>query len=253
MGMDTPRAPLDQSRITAALSRYWRVSVVDLTTSTQDDLATKANAGEAKNGDVIIANYQSAGRGRLDRTFIAPASTALLFSIYLQPQRERDDWGFLPLLAGFSIADTLRKINANVSIKWPNDLLIDEMKIGGIISTAAGSGVVIGIGINVSTTASELPVETATSLKLAGVSKLDRNFLLPLLLNAFETDFTAWDQGESFLEKYSQLSATRGREVTIIGPAESAMRSRAQSFDEQGRLHLEDGQIVTVGDVIHLR
>ncbi len=253
MGMDTPRAPLDQSRITAALSRYWRVSVVDLTTSTQDDLATKANAGEAKNGDVIIANYQSAGRGRLDRTFIAPASTALLFSIYLQPQRERDDWGFLPLLAGFSIADTLRKINANVSIKWPNDLLIDEMKIGGIISTAAGSGVVIGIGINVSTTASELPVETATSLKLAGVSKLDRNFLLPLLLNAFETDFTAWDQGESFLERYSQLSATRGREVTIIGPAESAMRSRAQSFDEQGRLHLEDGQIVTVGDVIHLR
>jgi BirA family biotin operon repressor/biotin-[acetyl-CoA-carboxylase] ligase len=253
MGMDTPRAPLDQSRITAALSRYWRVSVVDLTTSTQDDLATKANAGEAKNGDVIIANYQSAGRGRLDRTFIAPASTALLFSIYLQPQRERDDWGFLPLLAGFSIADTLRKINANVSIKWPNDLLIDEMKIGGIISTAAGSGVVIGIGINVSTTASELPVETATSLKLAGVSKLDRNFLLPLLLNAFETDFTAWDQGESFLEKYSQLSATRGREVTIIGPAESAMRSRAQTFDEQGRLHLEDGQIVTVGDVIHLR
>jgi len=253
MGMDTPRAPLDQSRITAALSRYWRVSVVDLTTSTQDDLATKANAGEAKNGDVIIANYQSAGRGRLDRTFIAPASTALLFSIYLQPQRERDDWGFLPLLAGFSIADTLRKINANVSIKWPNDLLIDEMKIGGIISTAAGSGVVIGIGINVSTTASELPVETATSLNIAGVSKLDRNLLLPLLLNAFETDFTAWDQGESFLERYSQLSATRGREVTIIGPAESAMRSRAQSFDEQGRLHLEDGQIVTVGDVIHLR
>jgi len=253
MGMDTPRAPLDQSRITAALSRYWRVSVVDLTTSTQDDLATKANAGEAKNGDVIIANHQSAGRGRLDRTFIAPASTALLFSIYLQPQRERDDWGFLPLLAGFSIADTLRKINANVSIKWPNDLLIDEMKIGGIISTAAGSGVVIGIGINVSTTASELPVETATSLKIAGVSKLDRNLLLPLLLNAFEIDFTAWDQGESFLERYSQLSATRGREVTIIGPAESAMRSRAQSFDEQGRLHLEDGQIVTVGDVIHLR
>ena len=253
MGMDTPRAPLDQSRITAALSRYWRVSVVDLTTSTQDDLAAKANAGEAKNGDVIIANYQSAGRGRLDRTFIAPASTALLFSIYLQPQRERDDWGFLPLLVGFSIADTLRKINVNVSIKWPNDLLIDEMKLGGIISTAAGSGVVIGIGINVSTTASELPVETATSLKLAGVSKLDRNFLLPLLLNAFETDFTAWDQGESFLEKYSQLSATRGREVTIIGPAESAMRSRAQTFDEQGRLHLEDGQIVTVGDVIHLR
>ena len=253
MGMDTPRAPLDQSRIASALSRYWRVSVVDLTASTQDDLVEKVNAGEGRNGDVIIANFQSAGRGRLDRTFLAPPSTALLFSVYLNPERVRDDWSFIPLLAGFSIADTLRKIGADVSIKWPNDLLINEMKLGGIISTAAGSGVIIGIGINVSTTVSELPVESATSLAIAGVRKLDRNFLLSLLLNAFESDFTAWDQGESFLEKYSQLSATQGREVTIIGPAESSMKSRAQSFDQQGRLHLEDGQIVTVGDVIHLR
>ncbi len=253
MGIDTPRAPLDQSRIASALSRYWRVSVVDLTASTQDDLVHKVNAGEGRSGDAIVANYQSAGRGRLDRTFLAPPSTALLFSIYLKPERARDDWGFIPLLAGFSIADTLRKIGADVSIKWPNDLLINEMKLGGIISTAAGSGVIVGIGINVSTTVDELPVEGATSLAIVGLSKLDRNFLLPLLLNAFESDFTAWDQGESFLEKYSQLSATQGREVTIVGPASSSIKSLAQSFDEQGRLHLEDGQIVTVGDVIHLR
>jgi BirA family biotin operon repressor/biotin-[acetyl-CoA-carboxylase] ligase len=253
MGIDTPRAPLDQSRIASALSRYWRVSVVELTTSTQDDLANKIIAGDAKSGDVIVANYQSAGRGRLDRTFLAPPSTALLFSLYLHPQRVHDDWGFLPLLAGYSIADTLRKISADVSIKWPNDLLIDELKVGGIISTAAGSGVIIGIGINVSSTVTELPVETATSLSLAGVDKLDRNFLLPLLLNALEKDFTAWDKGESFLEKYSRLSATQGREITIVGPSESTIRSRAKSFDEQGQLLLEDGQAVTVGDVVHLR
>ena len=112
---------------------------------------------------------------------------------------------------------------------------------------------VIGVGINVSTTTSELPVEGATSLALAGVTKLDRNFLLPLLLNAFEMDFTEWDQGESFLEKYSTLSGTQGREVTIVGPSESTIRSSALFFDEQGRLHLKGGQIVTVGDVIHLR
>jgi BirA family biotin operon repressor/biotin-[acetyl-CoA-carboxylase] ligase len=184
---------------------------------------------------------------------IAPPSTALLFSLYLDPKRSRDNWGFIPLLAGYSIADTLRKVKANVLVKWPNDLQIDELKLGGIISTAAGSGVIIGIGINVSTTVVELPVERATSLAIAGVTKLDRNHLLPLLLNAFEKDFTAWDQGESFLEKYSQLSATQGREITIVGPSESTIRSRAKSFDEQGRLLLEDGQIVTVGDVIHLR
>jgi len=253
MGTDTPRAPLDQSRITSALSQYWRVSVVDLTTSTQDDLAKKIISGEGASGDVIVANYQSAGRGRLDRSFLAPPSTALLFSIYLHPERPRDDWGFIPLLAGFSLADTLRKIGANISIKWPNDLLIEEMKLGGIISTIAGPGVIIGIGINVSTTIDELPIDTATSLAIAGVTKLDRNFLLPLLLNAFEKDFTAWDQGESFLDKYSQLSATLDKEVTIVGPSESRIQSRARSFDESGRLHLTDGQIVTVGDVIHLR
>jgi BirA family biotin operon repressor/biotin-[acetyl-CoA-carboxylase] ligase len=253
MGTDAPRAPLDQSRITSTSSQYWRVSVVDLTASTQDDLAEKVAAGNAKNGDVIVTNYQSAGRGRLDRTFLAPPSTALLFSLYLDPKRSRDDWGFIPLLAGYSIADTLRKVNANVSIKWPNDLLIDEMKLGGIIATAVGSGVVVGIGINVSMSVDELPVETATSLALAGVTKLDRNFLLPLLLNSFEQDFTSWDTGESFLDKYSQLSVTQGREVTVSGPAENSIRSRAIAFDEQGRLHLEDGQIVTVGDVIHLR
>jgi BirA family biotin operon repressor/biotin-[acetyl-CoA-carboxylase] ligase len=227
--------------------------VVDLTTSTQDDLARKITEGAAKKGDVIIANYQSAGRGRLDRTFLAPPSTALLFSIYLLPQRSHDDWGFIPLLAGFSIADTLRKINAHITIKWPNDLLIDEMKVGGIISTVVGEGVVIGVGINVSTTVTELPVEGATSLAIAGVGKLDRNFLLPLLLNSLEKDFTEWDQGESFLEKYSLLSATAGREVTVVGPSHGKIESRAISFDEQGRLHLAGGQIVTVGDVIHLR
>ena len=253
MGIDAPRAPLDQSRITAALSRYWRVSVVDLTASTQDDLAEKIIAGDGKSGDVIVANYQSAGRGRLDRSFLAPPSTALLFSIYLNPKRSRNDWGFIPLLAGFSIAHTLGKIGANVSIKWPNDLLIDEKKVGGIISTAVGQGVIIGIGINTSTTTAELPVENATSLALADVTKLDRNFLLPLLLNAFEMDFMQWDKGESFLEKYSLLSGTQGREVVIAGPSESTIQSRAISFDEQGRLHLEDGQIVTVGDVVHLR
>ena len=117
MGIDAPRAPLDQSRIASALSRYWRVSVVDLTASTQDDLVNKVNAGDAKSGDVIVANYQSAGRGRLDRTFLAPPSTALLVSLYLHPKRSRDDWGFIPLLAGYSIADTWRKVNAHVSIK----------------------------------------------------------------------------------------------------------------------------------------
>lgn len=253
MSTDMARAPLDQSRISASSSQYWRVSVVDLTQSTHDDLAVKITSGEAKHGDVIVANYQSAGRGRLDRTFTAPPSTALLFSLYLTPQRAREDWGFIPLLAGYSIADTLIKIGAPVQIKWPNDLLINEEKLGGIISTVQGDGLMVGIGFNVSSEKSELPVEHATSLALAGVKKVDRNFLLPLLLNAFEKDFTAWDEGATFLDAYSQISATLGREVTITVPGGHQHRGLAASIDILGQLHLADGTIVSVGDVIHLR
>ncbi|MFM9150961.1 MAG: biotin--[acetyl-CoA-carboxylase] ligase [Candidatus Planktophila sp.] len=253
MGTDSPRAPLDQSKITAALSRYWRVSVVDLTPSTQDDLLKKIASGDANCGDVILANYQSAGRGRLGRSFIAPESTALLFSLYLTPHRNRDFWGFIPLLAGLSIANTLRKIGADLSIKWPNDLLINDRKVGGIISTAAGDGVVVGIGINVSNTARELPVDHATSLAIAGLTQLDRNFLLPLLLNTLEKDFVLWDNGESLLDRYTKICATIGQEISIEQPGGHTIQSRALRIDELGQLHLENGDHVSVGDVIHLR
>jgi len=253
MGIDMPRAPLDQSQITASLSQYWRVSVLDLTTSTQDDLIKKISAGDARNGDVIVANFQSAGKGRLDRTFSAPASTALLFSIYLTPQRSHIEWGFLPLLAGLSIAETLNKINPIISIKWPNDLLINEKKIGGIISRIEGDGVVIGIGINVSMQREELPVPTATSLGLEGFLHLDRNELLSLILSAIESDFNQWEKGGSLTTRYQALSSSIGRDVRIELPGGRELQSKAQSVDDLGRLHLEDGHIVSVGDVIHLR
>jgi BirA family transcriptional regulator, biotin operon repressor / biotin---[acetyl-CoA-carboxylase] ligase len=253
MGIDMPRAPLDQSQIAATLSHYWRVSVVDLTTSTQSDLAEKINAGDAHSGDVIVADFQSAGRGRLDRTFSAPVSTALLFSLYLTPQRSRTEWGFLPLLAGISVAETLNTVNAGISIKWPNDLLINEKKVGGIISTIHGDGVIIGVGINISMSVQELPVENATSLGLAGVALLDRNLLLSKILNSFETDFMRWDLGESFMDRYLDLSATIMRNVQIELPGGREILAKAISIDEQGQLNLDDGQIVSVGDVIHLR
>ena len=248
-----PRAPLDQSAIAAASSQYWRVSVVDLTTSTQEDLAEKISTGDAHNGDVIVANFQSAGRGRLDRSFSAPASTALLFSFYFTPTQHRADWGFIPLLAGVSVAKTLNELNAGVLIKWPNDLLIKQKKVGGIISTIHNEGVIVGIGINVSMTTEELPVSSATSLELEGVLTLDRNDLLAKILNGLESEFNQWDQGRLFVDQYKVLSATIGAEVRIELPGGQQILSKAISIDNRGQLHLEDGQIVSVGDVIHLR
>jgi BirA family biotin operon repressor/biotin-[acetyl-CoA-carboxylase] ligase len=253
MGIDMPRAPLDQSAIAAALSQYWRVSVVDLTASTQDDLMKKITAGDSRNGEVIIANYQSAGRGRLDRTFSAPASTALLFSLYLIPERSRENWGFIPLLAGLSVARTLSEADQEISIKWPNDLLIGEKKVAGIISTLHGQGVIVGIGLNVSMKSEELPVPSATSLELEGFTTLDRNQLIAAILNSLEKDFIDWDHGSSFCSQYLAHSSTIGSMVQIELPDGVKHQSKALSIDELGQLHLEDGQCISVGDVIHLR
>lgn len=248
-----PRAPLDQSAIAAALSRYWRVSVVDLTTSTQDDLMKKITAGDVCNGDVIVANYQSAGRGRLDRTFMAPESTALLFSLYLTPQRSREHWGFIPLLTGLSVARTLSESDKKISIKWPNDLLIGEKKVAGIITTLYGQGVIVGIGLNVAMKSEELPVLSATSLALEGFTTLNRNQLITMILNSLEKDFIDWDGGSSFCNQYLAHSSTIGSNVQIELPGGMNLQSKAVSIDELGQLHLEDGRCISVGDVIHLR
>ena len=130
MGKELHRAALRESELHAELLPYWRVSVVDVTGSTQIDLAESIHARTAIDGDVLIANYQSAGKGRLDRDFIAAPSSALLFSFYREIQRPREEWNFLALIAALSIREALQNFDRqlDVTVKWPNDLLIKEKK-----------------------------------------------------------------------------------------------------------------------------
>ena len=107
-------APLDISFIKADVSQYWRVSVVELTASTQSDLLELVRTGDARGGDVIAAEFQSHGRGRLSRSFDAPPHTALLFSFFIQPARARSDWGWIPLIAGVSVAQILGNLGAQM-------------------------------------------------------------------------------------------------------------------------------------------
>ena len=136
----------------------------------------------------VLARAQSAGRGRLDRKFDAPASSALMFSLYIEPQREKSDWSFLPLLTGLSAIFALMKLEpaSSLTLKWPNDILLGDGKVGGIIVQVSGDGVIIGVGINVGMTEEELPVPHATSLALHQFSNLDRNVLLSTFLTTFE-------------------------------------------------------------------
>ena len=255
MSTDAPRAPLDRKAISAEISHYWRVSVVEITGSTQDDLYQRATTSDGVAKSVIAAEYQSAGRGRLDRTFLAPATSALTFSLYIEPKIEKEEWSFLTLLTGISICEALTSLDPKITIglKWPNDLFIGEQKVGGIITQATDRGVVIGIGINVAMNSEELPVENATSLSIAGFADLNRNTILAAILNHIEVNFQMWELGQSFIDQYRKLSVTIGKKVEVTLPGGALIQSQAVGISEFGALLLENHDAITVGDVLHLR
>lgn len=246
------RSGLDEAAINKLIARYWRVRVVELTSSTQSDLALKVRNKSAQIGEVLVANYQSAGRGRLDRSFEAAPSTALLFSLYIAPQRSRDNWGWIPLIAGYSVAKTLQAFGAQV--KWPNDILIKDKKVSGLIAEVVGDGVVVGIGLNVGMEENQLPVKNATSLLLEGATDLTRADILIKILEEFEKLFCTWDQGDDEIQRlYAQLSATLGKEIRVEYPNGKSQVGIASSISESGALVLDDGTHVQAADIVHLR
>lgn len=228
--------------------------MVDLTASTQSDLAELVNASVAKSGDVIAAEFQSNGRGRLDRTFEAPPQSALLFSFYIAPKRAVSDWGFISFLAALAMREVITdQLAEKVNLKWPNDILIGDKKVAGLLAQQIGEGVIVGIGLNVAMSTDELPVPTATSLLLADSNLLDRNLILSAFLNHFENLFKEWDSGGDFLEKYRQVCSTLGRQVRVEVLGRNSIEGEAVSITAQGVLILKDGTEVNVGDVVHLR
>ena len=231
---------------------YWQVSVVDEIDSTQTYLKSKS----AKHGEVIAAEFQSAGRGRLDRIFEANKSRSLLFSLYIEPKRNRDDWGWIPLLAGLAISNVLnREVNV-FKTKWPNDLLAinspSDGKVAGILSETSGNGVVVGIGINVGMSEGELPVPTATSLRLVGGNQLDRNNLLANILIEFADLFKRWESGEDLSDEYERSSSTIGRSVQVNSLSNENKTGLATGIGPKGELVLDGDQYIYSGDVIHL-
>ena len=255
MSTDTPRPPLDTVQISEKISRYWRVSVVEVTGSTQEDLLNLVQRAEARTGDVLVTNYQSAGRGRLDRTFEAPQASALLFSFYIQPKRDQSEWSLLPLIVGLSASFALSRLDPQVtsSLKWPNDLFISGLKAGGMIAQTAGNGIIIGVGINVAMQESELPVAHATSLSLQNFGELNRNVILAAFLNEFSNLLERWEAGEDLRHLYLERCSSIGAKIRAELPGGVIKSGVAVGISPNGELILEDGSRITVGDIVHLR
>ena len=253
--------PLDSKNINDLLkARYWRVNVVDSTGSTQVDLAKSVRNGQAKSGDVLVTEFQSAGRGRLDRTFVTLPRTALLFSFYVKPNNRDERWGWIPLLVGQSVCKAISEsfaVDNGIKMKWPNDILLNEKKLAGLLverlETDDGAGVVIGIGLNVSANQEELPIEGATSLEMEGFHNVDREKLLIAILTSFEGYLKRWESNDpTLLSEYCASSATIGRKVSIELPGGEKITALASSIDVTGALVLDNGKNITVGDIVHI-
>lgn len=236
--------------------------------STNRHLVARAEQGGAE-GDVIAADAQTAGRGRLARTWFSPPGRNLYFSVLLRPAVEPALAVTLPLLAGCTVANVLAvtapELDAQIRIKWPNDIWLGERKLCGVLCEMQAEAdrvhhVVVGIGLNVNLCRDELPPAldaTATSLAIAAGHPFDRAALLAALLERFESDYRCWS--EQGLAPF--LADLRARDLLcdrplVVEQAGRAVQGRGAGIQADGSLTLvaADGsrQNICSGDV-HVR
>lgn len=271
---DLGRPPLNAAALRRALVReggLWsRIEVVPRTGSTNSDLVDLAADGDAAEGTVLVAEEQTAGRGRIGRSWTAPARSGLFLSVLLRPADVPvARWGWLPLLTGVAVATGLSRAGGvDTALKWPNDLLVtvggEERKAGGILLERAGEdAVVIGIGINVTLREDELPVSMAGSLALADARVTDRDPLLRAVLRSLEDWYGRWraaggDPVDCGLQQtYAAGCATLGRVVRADLPGGRSLTGEAVAIDGDGRLVLATAEGVQepvgAADIVHVR
>lgn len=258
------RRPLDQGYLRSVIladSALWRhLELVTRTGSTNADLIAGANTERYPFGTVLVAEEQVAGRGRLDRSWQAPARSGLAVSVLIERPSQFEST-LIPLLVGVASIRAIRSSAGlpdptNVRLKWPNDVMIGARKVGGILTHQIGAkgktAIVAGLGLNVSLTEDELPTPIATSLKLEGATASDRAVYLESFLRELE-DLLLRSQTDSLIAEYTSLSSTIGQEVVVEMPGSKKFQGLATSIDKDGALVLADGLVVSAGDVVHLR
>jgi BirA family biotin operon repressor/biotin-[acetyl-CoA-carboxylase] ligase len=281
---DLERPPLNERALNQALVRpggLWReIRVVQEAGSTNVDLAALARGGTPP-GLVLVAEAQTAGRGRLDRRWHAPPRSGLTFSVLLPPEDSPTRLGWLPLLTGVAVVRALRGLAEfegaesetgkapEAALKWPNDVLVGDRKLAGILAERVANGVVVGVGLNVGLRADELPVPTATSLALEGF-RADRDPVLRAVLRELANRHAELRAGGERVvrEAYKAVCATLGRRVRVELPGGAVLTGEARDVDEAGRLVVrgEDGEEgvragageptnyrLSAGDVVHVR
>lgn len=248
------------------------VTHVAETSSTNSDATHAAMAGAAA-WSIYVADHQTAGRGRVGRSWQAPARSSLLASIVLRPPSTvpHDLFGWVPLLMGMAITRAVRSLEVPARLKWPNDVVITSgevdglRKIAGVLAESHLNGspvLVAGFGVNVSMTEDQLPVEAATSLSILGESQTDRGRLLVSIMAELLPLWDAWVRARGdaarvgIREEYEALSVVVGRQVRVSLPTGEELRGTGLGVDEFGHLRVAahgSERIVSAGDVVHVR
>ena len=273
---------LDLERIRTALADdFTTIDFVEKTGSTNTDLMQATNVAD---GTVLLADEQLSGKGRLGRTWTAPAGSQVIFSVLLLPE-SLEHLGTLPLAAGLAVTDSIE----GTVLKWPNDVHIDGNKLCGILAEAGPVGqafkaapkteltklevgkaevnkaevnkavgsaapsarVVVGMGINVTLTREDLPIEKATSLALEG-RDTDRTELAITVLKNLRRRIVQWEnQDPQLLCDYRAVCSSLGQEVRLETPS-GDVTGHVDEIGEDGRIMVA-GEYYSAGDVTHLR
>jgi BirA family biotin operon repressor/biotin-[acetyl-CoA-carboxylase] ligase len=224
----------------------------------------------------LVADHQTAGRGRAGREWHTPKGAALTVSYVLRPRLPREKWGIVPLVVGLAAVKTMRSEGINASLKWPNDVVVDctatsvteragdverdipgwgpLRKIAGILCEVYEDAVVAGIGVNVSQTRGELPVPHAASMVTVGARHLDRATLLDALSHQVAAEITRAEvDPDAFIAEVTAVTCTLGRHVLVERTGAPPLTGVAESLGADGSLTVRTaagGAVsVTAGDV----
>jgi len=266
--MSSTRARLDVTAVRRDLVgphlSWRRLDVVETTGSTNADLLARHGAGEDIDGAVLIAEHQSAGRGRNGRTWSTPARSQIALSVGIAARGVPPAvWGWIPLMTGVAVVDAIRATaGVDAQLKWPNDILVGEGKLAGILAEVAAPDpvIVVGLGLNVTLTADEAPDPRATSLLMLGSTMLDRSALLGAVLAELSVRIDRWRAANGadalLVEDYRRLSSTLGTRVRATLPGDRDIVGIATDLDQSGQLSIDTGAqtvAVSAGDITHLR
>ena len=253
----------NQESILKKITTKWAGKTVHFApeTDSTNEWAKRLSQDGAPHGTLAVAEFQSAGKGRLGRSWQAPVGSSVMMSLLLKPEFEPQYASMLTVVMGLSVAQAVKNLKTEASIKWPNDVVVSRKKICGILTEMRLDGmkirdVVIGVGINVNLR--EVPEELkdkATSLYLETGKKYDRVQVLSLVMDKFEKNYEKFIQTcdlSGLIDEYNELLANRNQPVRILDKL-NPWEGTALGINEQGELLVRDEKgeirVVRAGEV----